>query len=284
MAFRYVKYTTCKGFKVGDFEITTKINAIYNSAIDRSRKNVASITSARVSIRRAHKNLFDLLRANDWKFFLTLTFGFDGMGADEKCRRAFSSWAKYVRSALPDMYYLAVPEYHKKGDLHYHLVVGGVTADQLGLVYSGRVLHRGKAWRERDFIKRGFVVDTLTGEGAKVYNVTSWSSLGFSTATEVRNTDAVARYVGKYLTKVDIDPRFYNKRRFHTSHNITKPTVLRGKEFLEFRGSLHDQLEDYGLQVSYAVDKVAYTKYDMPKEELLRLRLQGKMPMPRHLR
>ena len=291
---KYIKYTTFKHFMGSDYEITQKINAIHNSEIDRSRKGEPSILSARTSMKRAHKKLFEVLRSNEWRYFVTLTFdnidyyvlcalsvkqlnftsiyhyvcnemvnpsfltqdylrerlailkrkGFiKKVGThyiitdrgqvhsvdrldDEACRKKFTAWSNEMRETYPSMKYVAVPEYHKKGGLHYHVVVGGVDANDLGLVDSGRVLHCGQSWSKEDFYASGYTLNVANGEGMPIYNITNWFN-GFSTATEIRCSDAVAKYVGKYLSKADIDPRFYNKRRFHCSLNVTKPLCHR---------------------------------------------------------
>lgn len=282
---KHKKYITIKQFKSGECEGIIKVSPIYNTQVDRSRKTDPSISSARVSIRRAHKKLFDVLRCSDWQFFITLTFGFEGRLADELCRSSFSKWSKEMRRKFPSMYYVAVPEYHKKGGLHYHIAVGGVSASELRLVYSGRVQHRVKgrcqSWLEEDFFANGFAVDEETGEGAKIYNVMAWKS-GNSTATEVRCTDAVARYVGKYLTKCDIDPRFYNKRRYHTSHNIALPLVIKFDEIFGDQSVLpadDDLMRDYNMDKTYCKESFGISKFATPtKEDIIRMRLNGELP------
>lgn len=278
---RYIKY---KQFGDHDFEITSKIAPIHNSSVDRSRKGEPTIHSARVARQRAHKNLDDVLRCNEWKFFITLTFGIDGRDDDQIARKTFAKWRRWVRKEYPKMYYVAVPEYHSAGSLHFHLVVGGVTAEELGLVDSGRVLHNGKAWKKEDFIERGFREDPVSGEGLPIFNMPDWK-FGFSTCTEVRSSIAVARYIGKYISKVNIDPRFYNKKHFYTSHNIRRPNVI-GEEYSAYSSfTVKRRLMEFGAEKIYSDFKLLqFEKYDIPpsKEEIIRMRLQGLIPLPKH--
>ena len=278
---RYVKY---KQFGDHDFEITSKISPIYNNSVDRSRKEDPTIHSARVARQRARKSLDDVLRCNEWKFFITLTFGIEGREDDQIARDTFAKWRRWIKKTYPYMYYVAVPEYHTAGCLHFHIVVGGVTAEELELEDSGRVLHYGKAWKKEDFEARGFEVDPETGEGLPIYNMPNWK-YGFSTCTEVRSSIAVSRYIGKYISKVNIDPRFYNKKHFYTSHNIKRPNVQSEDYPIEVTLTVDRKLSEYGADRIYSDLKLlCFEKYKVPpsKEEIIRMRLQGLIPMQKH--
>lgn len=265
------QYVKIKEFPDSSFDITSKINPIYNTSVDRTRSGLPTIFNAQKARSRAHKQLFDVLRSNEWQWFITLTFGDDERLSDDFVRDKFAQWRKMVRKQFPDMFYVAVPEYHKKGGLHLHLVVGGVSAADLRLKHSGRVLHKGKAWRKKDFVRAGFCEDTLTGEGAVIYNVSSWDGYGWSTATEIRNNEAVQRYVSKYITKTNIDPRFYNKRHFFCSHNVNRPKVY--TDNTKFINYLHDEYTDI-FTVHFGDLRYKYRQYDtVCKEDIIRQRL-----------
>lgn len=303
---RYIKY---KHFRDHDYEITSKTNVIrnnyYNSApvkdgegrlipgaeerklhyaVLRKRKDEPTIRGAVESLRRCHKSLSDVLRSNVWSWFITLTFGDSEKRLDDQyCRDRFADWRTTVKRNYPQMFYVAVPEYHKKGGLHYHVVVGGVTAADLALVDSGRVLHHGKSWKRKDFFAKGFEVDPKTGEGFTVYNIPSWNS--FSTATEVRSTDAVTHYVSKYMSKANIDPRFYNKKRYYCSENVHRPTVVEENLSASYYNEVNNPCEFAGGCLDYRNKDTRYEKYSVPlsKEEVIRMRLNGFKPMPKHL-
>lgn len=267
----HCQYVTIKEFPDSTFSITSKINSIYNSCVDRTRSGSPTILNAQRSRSRAHRALFDVLRSNTWQWFITLTFGDDDRLSDEEVRAKFERWRKMVKRKFPQMYYVGVPEYHKKGGLHLHLVVGGVSAADLRLKHSGRVLHKGQAWKKKDFVRAGFVEDTLTGEGAVIYNVSSWDGYGWSTATEIRNNEAVQRYVSKYITKANIDPRFYNKKHFFCSKNVQRPTVT--KDTNVFFNYFKDDYCDL-LGVEYGDFRTKFRQYDIVcKEDIIRERL-----------
>ena len=151
----------------------------------------------------------DILKSNEFNFFVTLTFDKTKIDRldDNKTRKAFTQWANNITRNLPNLIYVAVPEYHKKGGLHFHLLIGGATAEDLGLEDSGKRVKSGRC------------------KGQIIFNVSKWNRKGFSTATEILDINAVKFYLSKYLTKSKVDPRFYNKKRFYVSRNIKRPQV-----------------------------------------------------------
>lgn len=153
--------------------------------------------------RRARQTLYDICKCNDFQFFVTFTYDPERKERlnDEVTRRTFSVWANNMRRYYPNMYYIAVPEYHKKGGIHYHMLVGGIKWEDL----------KPKFWK-------------LDKNGTPIYNVTAWT-WGYSTVTRIKNGEAAKHYVCKYITKQHFDERFFGKRRFHTSQNIIRPTT-----------------------------------------------------------
>lgn len=172
------------------------------------RKYAPKLENAIRSMNRSKNNLMDILKSNDFNFFVTLTFDKNKIDRldDKKTRKEFAKFVKDLRKDFNNMIYVAVPEYHKKGGLHFHLLLGKVTAEELGLVDSGKFVKNGRC------------------KGQTIFNVTKWGS-GFSTATKVLDTNAVKYYLSKYLTKGKVDPRFFGKKRFYVSQNIERPQV-----------------------------------------------------------
>ena len=173
------------------------------------RKYASKLENAVRSMNRSKNNLMDILKSNEFNFFVTLTFDKTKIDRldDNKTRKAFTQWANNITRNLPNLIYVAVPEYHKKGGLHFHLLIGGATAEDLGLEDSGKRVKSGRC------------------KGQIIFNVSKWNRKGFSTATEILDINAVKFYLSKYLTKSKVDPRFYNKKRFYVSRNIKRPQV-----------------------------------------------------------
>ena len=167
----------------------------------RSRRDVPDPANVDRARKRAVGRLRDLIECNDWRYFVTLTF--DGDLID---RGDYNAVVRRVNTYLDNRVrrsgwkYVGVVEYHKDHrGLHFHFLVdGNVRVVDSGCVLrpvGGRPVKRSTAYRQ------GYVDDDLR----VVYNIADWS-LGFSTAIEVYgNPRALARYVGKYLTKSESD-------------------------------------------------------------------------------
>lgn len=125
---------------------------------------------------RAKKKVFDIAMMNDFDYFITLTI--DSRKLDRYDPVAFK---KKVQSFLKNLVsrsdgvYLLIPEHHKDGAVHAHMLYSG----KLQLVDSGKKDKSGRT----------------------IYNLPQWK-IGFSTAIELdKNKGLVARYITKYITK-----------------------------------------------------------------------------------
>lgn len=167
-----------------------------------SLRNLADIKR---SANRARQELQDICACNHFYYFLTLTFDKDKVNRlnDRETRAAYTAWAKEMHRRFPKMYFVTVPEYHKKGGLHFHLLVGGINFD--------------------DF-KPEFYKNTTKGKhkGQPIYNVTAWEN-GYSTVTLIQEQNATKNYICKYITKQNFDERFFAKKRYYVSRNIQRP-------------------------------------------------------------
>jgi hypothetical protein len=152
---------------------------------------------AEASGRRAQRRLSDLLYANDFDCFMTLTLNGDLIDRDDYSA-VISKLNTYLgnRVRRRGLRYVGVPEYHKKGGIHFHFACN---SSALRLVDSGTVSVEGK--------KKPIKVSTADRQGIPiekrhtVYNVSDWS-LGFSTAIHTYGErGAVAAYLGKELCK-----------------------------------------------------------------------------------
>ncbi len=196
------------------------------------RKYSPKIENAKRAMTRSKQQLMDILKCNTFDFFVTLTFDKNKIDRldDTATRKAFRLWANSMRKHFPTMTYVAVEEYHKKGGLHYHLLLGQVTAEQLGLIDSGKRVKNGRC------------------KGQPIYNVSKWK-FGYSTITKVLDVEAVKYYLSKYLTKGQIDPRFFGKKRFYTSQNINRPIVEKFQFPCDKQSDIFDSIikEDFNI-------------------------------------
>ena len=216
-----------------------------DSPIVRGRSDPDPVNVAR-SRKRAISRLRDLIECNEWDYFVTLTF--DGSLID---RADYGAIIRKVNTFLDNRVrrrswrYIGVAEYHKKGNaLHFHFLVSG----DLKLVDSGTVLRPtgGRPVKVATAHRQGFLDDELK----TVYNISDWI-LGFSTAIAVYgNRRALARYVGKYLTKSDSDK--IGGRWFYHGGDLSEPQYKYYKlDFEQFVGDLEFDTDGGTFKVVY---------------------------------
>lgn len=154
-----------------------------------------------MSLQRTRRVVREILMANSWDWFITVTFNNIAQNrTDDKA--VYKNWEKFrrdIRLRYPNMYYLAVPERHKSGCIHFHLVAGGISKEELKLAFSG---HYDKNGRE-------------------IYNCNAWR-YGFSTVTAVEDTEKAAGYLLKYIGK-DLGVSEDFKKRYWASRNCNRP-------------------------------------------------------------
>lgn len=230
----YKTYYKCIKYLNGEYDLTIKTSKLpeksfvddelpfplpdINAYIDyqsRRDEKALKLSNIRRSISRARQSIQGYCKVNSFQWFITLTFSSDKSVVsnrlnDDQTLKLFKKWRKSVKRSFPEMIYLAVPEYHKKGGIHFHILVGGITAEQLKLSYF-KTKHNKH------------------GEPYDIFSVGSWS-FGYSTATKIRYPERVSSYICKYITKQDLDIRFYRRSRFYHSANIIKPVVIAWNE------------------------------------------------------
>ena len=156
--------------------------------------------SIRNSQNRTIQSIYSVSKSNKWDWFITLTL--DAKQVDRydyvECSKKVSQWFQNLhKRKCPDMKYLIVPELHKDGAYHFHGLLSH--CPELQMQFSGH----------------------FTKEGEPIYNITDYG-LGWTTATEVQNNQAVAKYITKYITK-ELCTSTSGKKRFWCSRNVQKP-------------------------------------------------------------
>ena len=154
----------------------------------------------RKSLAHTRSMIHTYARCCRWEWFCTFTY--DGKKVDrydfKLCMKKIRNWLKNQRRLAPDLKYLAVPEMHKDGAWHLHVL----------LADSGtmKFVDSGKKYL-----------------GMKIYNLSGWK-WGFSTATEIQDTFRIQNYISKYMTK-DCFALSQNCHRYYASRNLPKPMV-----------------------------------------------------------
>lgn len=157
------------------------------------------------NVRRARERIFDMIMLNDFRYFATFTFNpkkVDSFSV-ENVLKVVKKWLNnhQVRNALQ---YVMVPEYHKSGRIHLHMLYSG----DLKLKDSGKRTKTGKT----------------------IYNCKSWR-YGFSTVIPCDDEKAkLAYYVSKYITK-DVQ-RIFGKS-YYSSQGLKRkcPVVYCNRDY-----------------------------------------------------
>lgn len=142
----------------------------------------------------------------DWKTFITLTFA-ENVTDIDYANKKFSYYVDQVRRVYKDFRYLCIPEFQKRGAVHYHLLTNIDVDSELIPRRPNKKLYNktDRNYKEIEF-----------------YDLKYWNE-GFSSA-EMMSGDPkkVVGYISKYMTK-DIDDRLFGHRRYFYSRNLEIP-------------------------------------------------------------
>lgn len=169
------------------------------------------------NIVKTRSKIYDLARANEWNYFITLTFNkrnvdrYDYGECIKKISNFMDNFKRRNKINCPNFRYLLVHEKHEDGAYHWH-----------GLIYLEDESLLKKALHPIGHKRGG---KPIIKNGLQVYN---WSKykFGWSTVTRIKNESACCKYILKYISKrTDID-YVKGRRRFMYSSNCLKPTII----------------------------------------------------------
>ncbi len=224
-------------------------SARYQPDSDIKRDNLAR------SKRRAVNAINDIICANDFDTFVTLTL--DGEKID---RHDYGAVIKRLNTFLDNrvrrhgLKYVGVPERHKDGAIHFHFLMN---SEALNLVESGTYVHSA--------FKRPVKAATLKRhnipleEGKPVYNLADWT-IGYTTAIMTYGSrGAVARYIGKYITK---GTEKIGGRWYYNGGDLRKPKIQ--YDNVDFDGT-----ENYTYSFECGGGAFKVTKFDDDGKEVI---------------
>ena len=162
------------------------------------------------NIIRSRNQLTRLIMANEkvFKTFITLTFESADETRIKEANKKFHSWCVYIKRKKRDFSYVCVPEYQKRGVVHYHLLTNLVINKDSDIIIP-----------QKKFTEKA--LKKLTEEQRKCcYDIIGWNK-GFVRVDKLNNID-VTSYLTKYMTK-DYDHRLYGHRRYMYSMNLKRP-------------------------------------------------------------
>jgi len=165
------------------------------------------------NLSRSRNLMIDLAYANfdRWHSFITLTFAENVMDVTF-ANKEFNKWISCIKRKFPDFVYLCVPEFQKRGAVHYHLISSLVCGSDLPALPVKQTYNTAKK-RSYDLV---------------YYDLPFWKN-GFSTAFDLHLTDNrfdVAAYMCKYMFK-DIDNRLFSHQKIMHSNGLKLPDVYK---------------------------------------------------------
>lgn len=136
--------------------------------------------------------------ADEWKTFITLTFS-ENITNIEDTNTKLHSFFVQIRRVFKDFKYLCIPEFQKRGAVHYHLLTN-IDVNNKQLIFKQE---DKKKFLHIKFWLHGFTkVDIVKGDIKKIVG-----------------------YISKYMTK-EIDDKLFGKRRYLYSQNLCKPETI----------------------------------------------------------
>ncbi len=183
----------------------------------------------RISLSRTKQMIATYARSVCWQWFCTFTFSPDKAHRTnyKSCCKQMRTWLKNTRDRkAPDLLFLAVPELHKDMEsFHFHVLLSN----------TGSLI----------FEDSGIIKDSQV-----IYNIPGWT-LGFSTATKVRDTYRIQKYIIKYMTK-ECHIMSRGEHRYFVSQGLPKP---KQSYFLAGKGEEMKQIEEIadklGLEMTW---------------------------------
>ena len=200
---------------------------------------------------RSNLNCQRIAKANrdNWESFITLTFK-ENITDIVYANKIFNAWVSNVRKLKKDFKYIAVPEFQKRGAVHYHILSNLGKEDTNIVIPQKERTEKTQALTTLFDVKywsRGFArVDFIKGDYKKIYS-----------------------YICKYMTK-DIDDKLFGKHRYFNSQNLNKPR----EEFLDLSNE-RDLKHFNDIMNSYSIDysstyKDIYTDSDIQFLEVVK--------------
>lgn len=165
-----------------------------------SRKSEVGVVEYK-NLMRSKFQLERLIKANEhiFKTFITLTFA-ENLTDIEQANKKFDIWRTYIKRLKKDFSYVCVPEYQKRGAVHYHLLTNLDISKNPDIIIP-QLDDKGKKLKNR-------------------YDVKGWS-YGFARVDKLKDINVIT-YLSKYMTK-ESDNRLYGHRRYLNSQNLIKP-------------------------------------------------------------
>lgn len=208
-----MKLTICKKY-AGD-HTNHSLDAVIKNA-----KGTVNTEKLACNLSRAKNNVFEYAMCNPWDFFATFTI-------DEKKHprndlklffKKFSQWLRdYNKKHNLRIKYVIIPELHKDQiNWHMHAIMIGIPLSHLKKFEKGDKTDTGKS------IKK-----SLWEKGYSYWPAYT-EKFGFNSFGVIKNHEATAKYITKYITKdLESSVNELNAKTYYCSTKLKKATEVR---------------------------------------------------------
>jgi len=196
--FEYEKTPQRFGRKYQKLQDGSKVRRVAENRADLLQRKSQS-TKRRDNARRSgiffRKLVASNLGVGENPLYVTLTIAKNVCDVG-KAHGYFNAFARSLKNQFgTQVRYIAVPEFQKRGAVHFHALFWGLETEQLARTERHSRLF-AKTW-----------------------------GVGFADLVATDGSIKLAWYLGKYMLKAILDPRLLNKKAFIASRNIVRPLV-----------------------------------------------------------
>lgn len=189
-----------------------------------NNRTIAKYRSRR-SILRARQGFFRLVQANLSKdtFPALATFTIYEDVSLEEAYKSVRAFFKRISKDFPSIRYIVVPEWQKRGTLHFHALLWGINPEAIlhEVPYYYRVRSNSKKYQRYIQFCNFYGFEPTVARGTRYFQ-RCWAKGFFDIVGATDNSLRIASYMAKYLVKGLGDPRLSNQRAYTTSHNVKR--------------------------------------------------------------
>lgn len=200
--------------------------------------------NAKRSLRRSRQELSGILKSNQFTHWGTFTMR-DNRQDGEASRKKMINWLHLQQKRKGKFEYVLVPEHHKTGELHFHVLM---------VAYTGKIT---PAINSK--ITSKFYGQPLRIKGRQVHTVDSYT-LGHSNMVLIGDSDEdrakVGNYLGKYITKewASTEHHEADKKRYWASRGLIRPKTIYNLEHHTWGKPTATYANEYGIKLTYPRD------------------------------
>jgi len=131
------------------------------------------------------------------------------VGTIKSAYETFTLFIQRLRKSFgKDFRYIAVPEYQKRGAVHFHMMIWGIPEEY--------IKNEAPHWEREEDIGN---MDKVVRGTRDLQNL--WQG-GYLDCISTDGSQKLGRYLGKYLSKSLQDPRLYSQKSYRASSNVLR--------------------------------------------------------------